>query len=51
MSWFQIVIAWLIHAAGLGALQVGQSVASPEVFTTYGDGRRFSSVITTTRVA
>lgn len=51
MSWFQIVIAWLIHSAGLGSLQVGQGLPSPEIFTTYADGRKFTSVITTTRVA
>lgn len=51
MTWFQIVLAWLIHAAGLGALSTGQVVASPPVITTFADGRRFETVLHTTRVA
>ncbi len=41
MNWFQVLLAWLVWAGALDAIDVGNSLDSPPIFVTLGSGKRF----------
>lgn len=49
MSWWQVLIGWLLFQGQLGGLPGGGSVTSPPIIISYADGRRFEVVLTATR--
>ena len=51
MTWWQVLINWLMFQAILGLMQTGQTEHSPSFSVVWQDGKRFEVSIHATRTA
>lgn len=51
MTWWQVLVQWLVFSQGLGSLPTGGVAESPPFWVTWSDGRRFKVSFHVTREA